>query len=151
MDEILPLLWSKRIARFIAEIRFVLLTIALAEVGTDGTLAAMPKGRVAEVVGQAGCADDTAHLCEVSVLEMGVTFQKLATDIVAQTAPYATDFKRVGEAVMYENAAWQREDLSLVLQAAECCGKDKTVEVALEFRAIVFAVGRFLLPQTLIR
>lgn len=41
------------------------------------------------------------------------------------------------ETVMHKDAAWQREDLRLVLKAAEGCRVDEPVAVTLEFRAVV--------------
>ena len=39
------------------------------------------------------------------------------------------------EAIVYEDTAWQREDLRLVLHTAEGRGEDEAVVVALKFSA----------------
>ena len=57
----------------------------------------------------------------------------------------------MGEAVVHEDAAWQREHLRLVLQTTERGREDQTVIVALELRAVIVALRvTMFLPETLI-
>ena len=73
-------------------------------------------------------------------------------DIVAQRHTHTCHFQTVSETVVDEDASRKREDLSLVLQPAECRREDETVVIALEFRAIVVAFGvLMLLSEALVR
>ena len=102
---------------------------------------------VAEVVGEAGSADDAAEFCEVSAVEFGMVLQDEAADVVAEAAAHAAYFEAVGEPVVHEDAARQGEDLCLVLQAAERCGEDEAVVVALKLSAVVASRLHIFLSQ----
>jgi hypothetical protein len=55
----------------------------------------------------------------------------------------------VRQAVVDEDAAWEREYLSLVLQTTEWSREDESVVIALEFRAVVLALDvKMLLAET---
>ena len=146
----MPLLGDKGVARFIAKVVLILAARSLAEVGTDGAFATVSEGRVSQVVGQAGCTDDAAHLGQMGFGEFGMAFQQLAADVVAQAAPHAAHLQRVGQAVVYEDASRQGEHLGLVLQSAEGGRENESVEIALELRAVVFAMRGFFLPEAFI-
>ena len=105
----------------------------------------MTEGRIAQVVCQTGCAHDGSYLFEERILQFRTLLDDAAGDVVAQRHAHARYFQAVGEAVVYEDAARQREYLRLVLQPAECRREDEAVVIALEFRAIVVAFGMLML------
>lgn len=134
-----------------SELPFVFDAFTFAEVGGDGTLARMAERWVAHVVCQTGGRDNGTYLGEEGAVQFGMLLSELVCHIIAQTAADAGHFERVGEAVMYENAAWQRENLRLVLHTAERSREDETVVVALELRAVVVAVDvQVFLPESLV-
>ena len=67
--------------------------------------------------------------------------QEPVDHIVAQGHAHTGHLERVGEAVVDEDAAGQREHLSLVLQPAERSRENQSVVVALELRPVVVALG----------
>ena len=100
----------------------------------------MAEGRVTHIVGQAGRGHDLSYLGNERAQRLSLG-KKMLGHIVAQRHAHTGHFERVGEAVMYEDAARQGEHLRLVLQSAERSRKDKPVVVALELRAIVMPLG----------
>ena len=57
----------------------------------------------------------------------------------------------MSKAVMYEDTAWQREHLCLILHSSEGCREYQTVIVALELRPVVMPLGMMVfLAQTLV-
>ena len=94
---------------------------------------------------QAGCTHDGSDFLEELILQLRALLDDATGDVVAQRHAYASHLQAVGEAVVYEDAARQGEDLRLVLQSAECRREDESVVIALEFRAIVVAFGMFML------
>ena len=76
---------------------------------------------------------------------------ELLRHIVAQRHAHTGDLQGVGQTVMDEDTARQREDLSLVLQPTEWGRKDKTVVVAFELCTIIMTLWvTVLLPQSFI-
>ena len=55
---------------------------------------------------------------------------EFAGHIGAERAPHTSHFEAMREAIVYEDTAWQREDLRLVLHTAEGRGEDEAVVVA---------------------
>ena len=111
----------------------------------------MPERWVAHVVGEAGGGHDGANLLKQGVSQFRVGGSELPGNIVAQRHPHARHLKAVCQAVVHENATWQREDLRLVLKTTKGGGENQTVAVALEFRAVVMALNvPVFLPQALV-
>ena len=137
--EVVPLPGADAVACLGAGVVAQELSASFAEVGSDGSLSAVSEGWVAEVVGETGGADDAAKFGEVCAVEFGASSEDEPADVVSEAASYATYFEAVGESVVDEDAAGQREDLRLVLQAAEWCGEDEPVVVALEFGSVIAA------------
>ena len=110
---------------------------ALGEERLYGLLARVSERRVAHVVGQARRAHYRSNLRKQRVGQLRAAFHHGVGHVVAQRQPHAGHLEAVRQAVVHEDAARQGEDLRLVLQAAEGCGEDKAVVVALEFRAVL--------------
>ena len=92
----------------------------------------MAKGWVTEVMGKAGGGHDGSQLLDARPGKGGVATDDVAGHVAAERHSDTRHFKGVGEAVVDEDAAWQGEDLRLVLKAAEGGGEDKAVVVALK-------------------
>jgi hypothetical protein len=99
----------------------------------DGVFAGMTEGRVANIMGQAAGGDNGWQFVFVEfpkILTQPGIF--IAQDIpyrLAQRAPDGGHFQAMGEAVVDEDGPGKREDLGLVLQAAEGRRKNDTVVV----------------------
>ena len=141
MNEVAPFLCCHHLSIF--------LSFALTEIRGNGTLAAMSERWVAHVVRQASGTDDGTTFCDVRISEFGMQLKESARYVVAQRTPYAGHFEGVCQAVVDEDAAWERKDLSLVLQTTEWSREDESVVIALEFRAVVLALDvKMLLAET---
>ena len=147
MYDVIPLLRRDAVARLRTDVVLKEQPIPLAEIGSYCRFAAVPKRRVAEVVGKAGGADDVAELGEMCAVEFWMIFEDGAADVVAEAATHAADLQTVSEAVVHEDAAGQGKHLSLVLQPSEGSGEDKAIVIALEFRAVVTPSLHLLLPK----
>ena len=118
---------------------------ALAEKGLNGFLAGVAEGRIAHVVGQAGCGHDGADLLKQGVAQLGMARAQGLGHVVAQRHAHAGHLQAVGEPVVHEDAAGKGEHLRLVLHTAERCGEDEPVVIALEFGAVVMPCDMTLL------
>ena len=135
------------------------LCLRLGEEGAYGVLAAVPEGRVAHVVCQAGGTHDVAEALKARVQPMGlvglqpdIPVQEPLAHVVAQRASHTCHFKTVGEPVVYKDAPWQREHLCLVLHPAEGGRKDEPVVVALKLTpALHVGLGSTFLAEPLRR
>ena len=76
MDDVVPLRRRETIAGLGVTIRLQPPTVALAEISGNGTLAGMPERRIAEVVGEAGRADDATHFVEMCVAQLWMAFEQ---------------------------------------------------------------------------
>ena len=130
---------------------FQSLSGTLAEESLDGFLARMTEGRIAQIVRQAGCTHDGSDFLEERILQLRTLLDDVTGDIVTQRHTHTCHFQTVSETVVDEDASRQREDLSLVLQPAECRREDETVVIALEFRAVIVALCMLVfLSETLV-
>ena len=135
--QVVPFAGRDAVAGVVADVVLEKLSCALAEVRADGFLSAVAEGRVPQVVGEAGSADDAAQLGEVRAVKLRVMAEDEAAHVVAQTTAHAAHLQAVCEPVVYEDASRQREHLRLVLQAAERSGEDEAVVIALELGAVI--------------
>ena len=87
---------------------------------------------------QASSRDDRSDFGYMRVCQFRMFGQQAVGDGVSQGASYTGDLQAMRQSVMDENASRKREYLSLVLQTPEGGGKNKTVEVPLELRTVVF-------------
>ena len=100
---------------------------------------------------QAGCTYDGSYLFYERILQVWLLLDDTSGYVVTYRHAHTSHFQTVGEAVVYEDAARQREHLRLVLQSAECRREDETVVIALEFRAVIMALSMLvLLSETLV-
>lgn len=112
MDQVGPLLGDK--------LGLEVGTGAFGKEGGDGRLARMAEGRVAEVVGQTGRADNFADGVEShGVGRVGVARAQGAGYHVGHRPAHRRYFHAVGKAVVDEYTARKGEYLRLVLQPAE--------------------------------
>ena len=116
-------------------------SVGAGEIVAHRLFAEVAKGRVADIVRQAGGSDDVANVSGMDAVrsEFGIFRDEAGTDAAAETAPDTGDFQRVGESGADVVVFFQREDLGFVFHAAESGGKDEAVAVALE----IGADGRF--------
>ena len=125
---------------------------ALAKERLYSLLARVSERRIAHVVRQTRRAHDGAQLLEERTREFGVHTLQRTRHVIAQRHAHARHFERVSEAVVNEDAAWQRKHLCLVLHTTERSREDKAVVVAFELRAVVVALGvAQLLSESLVR
>ena len=88
---------------------------------------------------------------EIADYELVHTLQR-TRHVAAQRHAHARHFERVSEAVVNEDAAWQRKHLCLVLHTTERSREDKAVVVAFELRTVVVTFGvAQLLSESLVR
>ena len=111
--------------------------LALGEEGLYGFLAGVAEGRVAHIVGQTGRSHDLSYFRHHALAQLRLALAEAACYVAAQRHAHAGHLERMGEAVVYEDAARQREHLRLVLHAAKGCREDESVVVALELGAVV--------------
>jgi len=105
----------------------------IAEPLADGILAGMAEGRIADVVRQAGGGDDGAEIARFDILQP-MPGDDLAADDSPQRTADATRLQAVRQAGTHVVALGKRENLRLVLHAAESRGEDDAVVVLLECR-----------------
>lgn len=132
---------SDVVPQFGAQPVFEISPLALGEERLNGLLAGVSERRVAHVVRQACRAYYGADLREQRVGQLGPCLHNAVSHVVAERHAHACHLQTVSEAVMYENAARQREHLSLVLHAAERRREYQPVVVALKLRAVVVPYG----------
>ena len=113
-----------------AQLFFQIGAISLGKIRLNGLFAGMAKGRIAQIVGKAGGGNNRTDFLEQRTLEFRMSDNQLFGHIIAQRHAHAGHLKRVGEAVMHEDATWQRKHLRLVLQSAEGCRENQAVVVA---------------------
>ncbi len=118
-------------------LRLQCLAGSLREEGLYGFLAGMAKRRVAQVVCQTGSTHDGPYLLKERIFQFGTLLHNTFRHVVTQGHAHARHLQTVGKPVVYEDAAWQRKHLRLVLQTAEGRGEDETVVVAFELGAVV--------------
>ena len=147
MNQVVPLLRRDAIARLWTNVILQELPIALAEIGPNGLLTTVSERRVAKVVRQTGGTDDIAKFCKMCAIEFGMFLENDTANIIAQAPPHTTHLETVCKAIVYKNAARQRENLGFVLQATEGRRKDKSVIVALELRTVITPLLHFLLAK----
>ena len=135
--DVFPLLWRDAVASLGTDVVLEEQPVTLAEVGTDGVLTTMTKRGITEVVGKASGRDDASQFGKMRAVELRVTLQDKAADVVAEAASHAANLEAVRQAVVHEDAARQRKHLRLVLQASEGSREDKAVVVALKLSAVV--------------
>ena len=100
---------------------------------------------------QAGCTYDGSYLFYERILQVWLFLDDPSGYVVTYRHANTRHLQTVGEAVVDEDAARQREDLRLVLQPAECRREDETVVIALEFRAVIVALCMLVfLTETLV-
>ena len=116
-------------------------SIGAGEIVAHRLFAEVTKGRIADIVRQAGGSDDVANVGGMDTVrsEFGIFRDEAGADAAAETAPDAGDFQRMGESGADIVIFFQREDLGFVFHAAESGGKDEAVAVTLE----IGADGRF--------
>ena len=150
VGDVAPLCLSEAVLSMRTIVRLQELPFALAEIRSYRPLAAMPKGRIAKVVGQACRTDYAAQFRKMRVGKVRMPFKQQPAHVIAQAASYTAYLKAVCQPVMDEDATWQREDLRLVLQAAERSREDEPVVVSLELRPVILPVLYAFLPETLV-
>ena len=111
---------------------------AFGEERGDRLLAAVTEGGIAQIVGQAGGRDDVSEVVELvdpvaSGIARGAQF---GGDGVGHRLAHRADLERVGQAVVDEDGAREREHLRLVLKAAEGRREHQSVVVAAEVGAL---------------
>lgn len=97
----------------------------------------MSERRVTHIVGQSRRLHYRSYLLEERAAELRMAFHQQTGHIIAERFAQRRHLKGMGQAVMYEDRARQREHLRLVLQTPEGRGIDQTVAVAFELRAVV--------------
>ena len=122
----------------------------LGEVGVDGPLTGVTKGRIAHIVRQAGSGDDGADVGEVE-RQLRLLSLDSTTDGIAERAADAGDLERVGEAVVDKDLPREGEDLRLILQPAEGGTEDQSVVVPLVVGSPGLLGCRLLLTKALTR
>ena len=138
--EIGPLLGRERILEA--------LPLTLAEVGTYRLLARVAKGRIAQVMRQAGRCHYLAHVAQFLAPRLsGIFWIQPFGNLVGKRLAHATHLKAVGETVVHKDAAWQRKHLRFVLQAAEWRREHQAVVVALKVAAHACLAVVFLLQS----
>ena len=118
---------------------------SLGEECLDSFLAAVPEGRITHVVGQTGRRYNLPDLAEERIGQLRTLLHDGMRHVVAQRHAHAGHFERMGQPVVYEDAARQGKHLCLVLQSAERCREDQPVVVAFELRPVVVPLRMALL------
>ena len=116
------------------------------KIAADGVFAGMAKGRVADVVGEAGSSHDVAAvLVEVGqeLGQSGVVFQQLARGQAAQGAAHHGGFEGVGEARVHEVGFGQGHHLGFPLQAPKGGAEHHPVSVLHKSAAHGSGTGRW--------
>lgn len=129
VGEIIPKLRTQLLVQIVA--------FALGEERLYGLFAGVPKWWISQVVGQTSCRHDGANLFEERSREFGVECLEFSDHVCTERHAHTGHLQAMGEPVVYEDGAREREHLGLVLESAERRGEDETVVVALEFRAVV--------------
>ena len=80
----------------------------------------MTERRIAQIMCQTGCTYDGTYLFDERILQLRPLPDDVSGNVVANLHAHTRHLQTVGEAVVNEDAARQRENLRLVLQAAEC-------------------------------
>ena len=75
----------------------------------------MSKGGIAQIMGKTCSTDNAAQLREMSAGQSRVTIQQYTGTVIAQRASDTGHLQTVRQAIVHENAPWQREYLRLVL------------------------------------
>ena len=102
----------------------------------DGIFTGMAKGRITNVVSQAGGLHDHAQVARLAPVRQGIA-DHLANAHTQRTA-HAADFQRVGQAGVDMVVTGNRVHLSLAAQAAEGAGEDDAVMVFVKRGAAQF-------------
>ena len=111
----------------------------------------MTERRIAQIMSQTGCTYDGSYLFYERILQVRLLLDDPSGYVVTYRHAHTRHFQTVGETVVDEDAARQREDLRLVLQSAECRREDEAVVIALEFRAVIVALSMLVfLSETLV-
>ena len=116
-------------------------SVGAGEIVSHRLFTEVAKGRVADIVRQAGGSDDVADVGGMDTMrsEFRIFCDEAGADAAAETASDAGDFQRMGESGADVVVFFQREDLGFVFHAAESGGENEAVAVALE----IGADGRF--------
>ncbi|CUO95167.1 Uncharacterised protein [Segatella copri] len=80
----------------------------------------MTERRIAQIMCQTGCTYDGTYLLDERILQFRPLLDDTSGNVVTYRHAHTRHLQTVGEAVVNEDAARQRENLRLVLQAAEC-------------------------------
>jgi hypothetical protein len=106
---------------------------------------------VPQVVSQTGCCDNLSVFLKERILQFRMPLDELLRYIITQRHTHTCHLQRVGQTVVYEDAARKWEYLRLVLQTTERGRKDQTVVVAFELRAVIMALRvAMFLPKALV-
>src|SRR4051794_19733242 len=94
----------------------------------------MTKRRVANVMSQTACGYHGRKLIFIELTKLFSficpAFCNGISYCLRQTATYGSHFKTMRESIVYEYRSRQREYLGLILEPAECGGKNDTVIIS---------------------
>ena len=109
--------------------------------GANGALTGVAKGRVADVVGQAGGLNNIAEIGGADGVGEQLALLQAFSHANTESAPHAGNFQRVGKAIVHVVIGGQRMDLGLASQPPEGAGKNDLVVVAQKGGTTTFILG----------